>query len=436
VASFSFRAGNAGKLLRIPLYLLGRLGTLLVPRGRGWVIGCGAGIGDGALALWRAAVDAGLEPIWLTGSDREQRDAAALGIRTAPKNSARGWWATARAGVVVVTHGFGDVNRYATSGAFLVQLWHGIPLKRIGLDSPATVQTAVLPRFVPLQRLLGLLYRAQTRRIRVLPAASDRSRGRLESAFGLGVRQVLVTGEPRVDVLSAGDPAARRARATGLRDAAVGSIGDSTRVVLYAPTWRDGAPDPAVPDDAEWARILEVLERTDSVLLVRSHPLGEGEYTPPVPTDRVRAIGSALVPDITPVLPAVDVLVTDYSSLAYDVGLLAMPVIYLAPDPVEYATSRGFYGDYAEVSGPDPAADWTAAAAQLLTTLEERAEFDRRAERSRELSARMHAHRDGHNTERVLAAILARTAGPVPAAAPASAPPNPASPIPALKGTA
>ena len=44
----------------------------------------------------------------------------------------RGWWATARAGVVVVTHGQGDVNRYATSGAFLVQLWHGIPLKRIG----------------------------------------------------------------------------------------------------------------------------------------------------------------------------------------------------------------------------------------------------------------------------------------------------------------
>ncbi|OZB82148.1 MAG: glycosyl/glycerophosphate transferase, partial [Microbacterium sp. 13-71-7] len=93
MASFSFRAGNAGKLLRIPLYLLGRLGTLIVPRGRGWVIGCGAGIGDGALALWRAASDAGTEPLWLTGSAREQRDAAALGIRAIPKNGLRGWWA-------------------------------------------------------------------------------------------------------------------------------------------------------------------------------------------------------------------------------------------------------------------------------------------------------------------------------------------------------
>ena len=410
MASFSFHAGNAGKLLRIPLYLAGRLGTLLVPRGRGWVIGCGAGVGDGALALWRAATAAGLSPLWLTGSEREARDAAALGIRTIPKRGLRGWWATARAGVVVVTHGFGDANRYATSGAFLVQLWHGIPLKRIGLDSPATVQSAFLPGFVPLQRLIGALYRAQTRRIRVLPAASDRSRGRIESAFALGVEQVLVTGEPRVDVLSAGEPAGRRERALALRDAAVGPVPESARAVLYAPTWRDGAADPAVPSSAEWELIVAMLERTDSVLLVRSHPLGEGEYRPGFETDRVRMIGSDVVADITPVLPAVDVLVTDYSSLAYDVGLLAMPVVYLAPDPDEYARTRGFYGRYADVAGVDPARDWTAAVAQLEATLAGGAEAARRVERSRELSAQLHAHRDGRNAERVLAAIVARTA--------------------------
>lgn len=410
MASFSFRAGNAGKLLRIPLYLAGRLGTLVIPRGRGWVIGCGAGIGDGALALWTAASAVGESPLWLTGSAREARDAGALGIRTIPKGGLRGWWVTARAGVVVVTHGFGDANRYATSGAFLVQLWHGIPLKRIGLDSPATVQSAFLPRFAPLQRLIGALYRAQTRRIRVLPAASDRARGRLESAFALGVEQVLVTGEPRVDVLSAGEPAVRRAQAVTLRDTAVGMIPDDAKVVLYAPTWRDGAADPAVPSDAEWERIVAMLKRTNTVLLVRSHPLGEGDYRPPIETDLVRAIGSALVPDITPVLPAVDVLMTDYSSLAYDVGLLDMPVVYLAPDPDEYARTRGFYGRYADVAGDDPASDWEEAVAQLEQTLAGGAEAARRAARSRQLSAEMHAHRDGRNAERVLAAILARTA--------------------------
>lgn len=410
MASFSFRAGNAGKLLRIPLYLLGRAGTLFVPRGDDWVIGCGAGIGDGALALWRAASADGRAPLWLTGSAREERDAAALGIPSVPKSSLRGWWATARAGVVVVSHGFGDVNRYAVSGAFLVQLWHGIPLKRIGLDSPVTVQSAILPGFAPLQRMIGALYRGAARRIRVLPAASDRARGRLESAFGLGVEQVLVTGEPRVDVLSAGDPAVRRERAVARRDRAVGPLPDGATVVLYAPTWRDGAADPAVPSTAEWERIIAMLERTGAVMLVRSHPLGEGDYRPPRPTDRVRSIGAAVVADITPVLPAIDVLVTDYSSLAYDVGLLAMPVVYLAPDPEEYAAARGFYGRYADVAGADPARDWAAATAQVEATLTDSAEFARRAQHSSDLSAQMHAHRDGRNTRRVLAAIDTRLA--------------------------
>ena len=112
-----------------------------MPRSRDeWVFGCGAGIGDGALALWDVVAAEGRPAVWLVGSTREQTDAAARGIPSFPKNSLRGLWRTARARVVVVTHGFGDVNRYAVSGAFVVQLWHGIPLKRIGLDSPETLR--------------------------------------------------------------------------------------------------------------------------------------------------------------------------------------------------------------------------------------------------------------------------------------------------------
>ena len=52
MASFSFGAGNAGKLLRIPLYLLGRVATLVIPRTSDvWVFGSAVGVADGALAL-------------------------------------------------------------------------------------------------------------------------------------------------------------------------------------------------------------------------------------------------------------------------------------------------------------------------------------------------------------------------------------------------
>ncbi|UUT35500.1 CDP-glycerol glycerophosphotransferase family protein [Microbacterium elymi] len=138
----------------MPLYAAGRLATLLIPRSAGdWVFGCGAGIGDGALAVWQQTVAHGDRTVWLVGSTREQRDAAAHGIPTLPKHSLRGFWRTARARVVVVTHGFGDVNRYAIGGAFIVQLWHGIPLKRIGIDSPETVRVPAALERMPGARL-------------------------------------------------------------------------------------------------------------------------------------------------------------------------------------------------------------------------------------------------------------------------------------------
>jgi CDP-glycerol glycerophosphotransferase (TagB/SpsB family) len=406
VASFSFSAGNAGKLLRIPLYVAGRVATLVVPRSDDeWVFGCGAGIGDGALALWHVAAAGGHPAVWLTGSAQEATDAAALGIPSAPKHSIRGFWRTARARVIVVTHGFGDANRYAVTGAFVVQLWHGIPLKRIGLDSPATVRSGILPSSTVVRRLLAWMYRSAAQRIDVLPAASHLVRGRLESAFGISDAQVPVTGEPRVDVLSQGRPDERRARARSAIADLVGDIGDA-RVVLYAPTWRDGAPDPAVPVEDEWRALVAALEARDVVLLVRSHPLGAGEYDVPFETDRVRSLGSALVRDVTPLLSGMDVLVTDYSSLVFDTALVPMPVVFLAPDLGAYRRERGFYGRYEDVACDDVASTWAEATAQLTAVLDDPDERERRLARARELDTQVHAYADGRNTIRVYRAIL------------------------------
>ncbi len=372
------------------------------------MFGCGAGVGDGALALWRVAKANGHDLVWLTSSSRERADASALGIASIPKISLRGWWATARAGVLVVTHGLGDVNRYAVSGGFVVQLWHGIPLKRIGLDSPATTQVPDVPGAALLRRLVGLLYRGAAQRIRVMPAASDRARGRLESAFALGDGRVVVTGEPRVDVLSAGTESERRHAASAVLTDVTGALPKGARTLLYAPTWRDGAEDPSIPTAAQWVRIIALLETQNAVLFVRSHPLGAGEYQPPLPSSRVRRIGSDALSDVTPVLPGIDALITDYSSLAYDVGLLGMPVLYLASDAQEYARLRGFYGRYEDVAGDDAAKDWASLLDRLESALSDERVFAELSAQSTTLSAQMHAYRDGKNARRVYQAILAR----------------------------
>ncbi|MFL0410021.1 CDP-glycerol glycerophosphotransferase family protein [Microbacterium paludicola] len=414
MASFSFGAGNARKIARLPLYVLGRLVTLIVPRGQVWVFGCGAGVGDGPLQLWHVAAEHDRDALWLTDDPDEARTASALGMTVVPKSSLAGFWATARAGVIVVAYGLGDVNPYALSGGLfgrpvIAQLWHGIPLKRIGLDAPETTRSPVPVAASLVSRAIGILYRASARRIDILPAASHLVRGRLETAFGLPEDRIVVTGEPRVDVLSRGSADERRENARALlRDVIPDLPEGEPRLVLYAPTWRDGETDPAVPSEADWRAIDETLERHDAVLLVRSHRLGAGEYAPPAGVQRVRRLGADVLADITPALPGLDALVTDYSSLVYDVALVPLPVLFLAPDVAAYARRRGFYGAYRDVAGDEPATTWAELLPQLDALLGDPEVAAAHTRRSRELSDRVHAFRDGRSTERVYAAIASR----------------------------
>lgn len=402
MASFSFGAGNIAQILRVPLYALGRVATTVIPRSRNeWVFGSPAGLADGAWALWQEAAIAGEPMTWLTADAAQDAQARAYGVPSVRRGSLRGFWRTARARVIVLTHGFGDVNRFGTSGAYVVQLWHGIPLKRLGLDSPATTR-APWPFLVPVVRAM---YRMAQKRISLLPAASSLVRGRLESAFGLDTSRVPVTGEPRVDVLSRGTEAERR-RAARRALAEHLDLQGEPRVVLYAPTWRDGAPDPAIPTAAEWRLLSEALEAADAVLAVRSHPLGAGDYRTGV-GERVRLLGSDVVTDVTPLLPGIDALITDYSSLLFDAASVPMPVLYLAPDAETYARERGFYGTYAEVSGGDVATSWTALLPRLRAALDETDERARLIDVAHRIDAEAHAFRDGRNTERVYRHIRA-----------------------------
>ena len=403
--AFTFVSGNAAKVLALPLYALGDLLGRAVPRSpRRWVVGSGFGVADGGLAVARGAL--GREPslrlVWLASSAEEVRAARSAGFDAELKGSLRGLWETLRAGVVVVTHGFGDVNRYGTSGAVVVQLWHGSPLKRLHLDSPAALRLPVLGGWAPARRLMAALYRRGTSRISVLPAGSDTVAADLARAFGLTPDAVPVTGEPRTDVLFAGDDDARRARALARLEATTGPLG-GRRVVLHAPTWRDGGSDPCVPTAEEWAVIEDWCDRTGSVLVVRPHRLGVGEDTHV--SDHVRLLDPVIEPEVIPVLWACDVLVTDYSSTLVDFAVTAGPVVFFAPDVAEYLRTRGLYRPYDEISGGHVERTWAEVLARVdAVTAPGPAALEAR-EHSARLAAAYHRFSDGRNTERVLQRI-------------------------------
>ena len=408
---FTFAAGNARKVLALPLYALGAFVSFFVPRSRKlWVFGSGSGVGEGALVLLKyvRAADPSLRLVWIARSARDEADARALGLATARTTSPRGFWLTLRARVVVVTHGFGDANRFGTHGAFVVQLWHGIPFKHIHLDSPETLRVPFFSRYAIVRRSLRRAYERSGRGIRLFATASPLAAARIRTAFGLPADRVVVTGDPRDDVL-----------ATQTRDGARASIAEllgrhelPQRVLLYAPTWRDGDIDPVIPSSGDWACITTYLDSTDSMLLVRSHPLGAGDYSAGVAlTPRIRLLGPDLQPDMTPLLPAADTLITDYSSIAFDYALTGGGIVFLAPDVLEYSASRGIYELFSDFSGGDEVTSWGAAIALLEKSDHHKATRARMLSHSQWLAARMHSFSDGHNTARVYDQIVARLAG-------------------------
>ena len=50
------------------------------------------------------------------------------------KNSIYGLWYGSRAGVTFINCGYDDVNKYCIRGSLIIQLWHGVHLKKIKND--------------------------------------------------------------------------------------------------------------------------------------------------------------------------------------------------------------------------------------------------------------------------------------------------------------
>ncbi len=109
------------------------------------------------------------------------------------------------------------------------------------------------------------------------------------------------------------------------------------RVVLYAPSFSGNAASPKAPG-LEMGLVKEFAKLDDVYLIVRPHPLMRSVY-PKYFDKRYKEISTDKL------LPAIDVLVTDYSSILFDYSVYKKPFVMFCPDIKEYERSRGFYAD-------------------------------------------------------------------------------------------
>jgi CDP-glycerol glycerophosphotransferase len=333
-----------------------------------WVFGNLKGFRDNPryLAEYLVRTYPDLSVWWVARTEHEAEKARAAGIRAVMRGSDAAAAVQRRAGVAFLCHdGFQDLQPVWLGGAYLVNLSHGTPLKRVALDH----DIAPLMGGSRLARLFARIHLwSLARRLAqfdLIVAPGELAATRFASSFGGSPERVKVLGVPRFDILLGGTT---EVGCDDLRE----KLGVRTQdhLALWLPTWRDWG-------DASWLPRLEsseldkLLADTSIVLVVKPHPLSnQAIYRERLPAQhpRVRLLAEDDY-DVNCLLRAADSLITDYSSAAFDYAILQRPIYFLAPDIEEYGKGRDLYTPFKTVTGDRHHLAWHSLFAELRTAL-------------------------------------------------------------------
>ncbi len=215
-------------------------------------------------------------------------------------------------------------------------------------------------------------------------------------AFCISRDKFYITGIPRTDIFF--DPQYREATTARMLEEFPAARGK--HVYLYAPTFRGtNANDAYFPfgeiDLDRWGRHLV---EEDAILIVKMHPFVHQHIDiPRAYQDRI--FDASSYREVCDILFIADVLITDYSSVIYEMSLLRRPMIFYAFDQKSYEYERDFYEPYEETVPGKIVHDFD----DLLECLRnQNYDFDKMDA----FIAKNFAHLDGKSTDRVIDQIF------------------------------
>ncbi|MGF1688924.1 CDP-glycerol glycerophosphotransferase family protein [Photobacterium japonica] len=290
-----------------------------------WVFGNTYGYKDNPKYVYEYLIeqkDTSIRPIWIS---REKK------CKTLGESyycfSLKGLYYQYRASVAILATGMNDVAAFSLANKKIVQLWHGIPIKKLLLDSPET--SPIPTRFKMLNRIFFALLKRKLNKYAIVTAVNPHNQQCLAHAFGLPLEKVKVTGMPRHDMI-------------------LSSIKENERFIsnkiLYAPTWHASLEDARVwVNQVLSTEFLLYCNEYNIEVDVSIHPLNKFLYQE---VSEKAGVSILECDDVNLVLYHYDLLITDYSSIAFDYSILDRPVIFSCAEIARYAKERGIYDDF------------------------------------------------------------------------------------------
>lgn len=220
----------------------------------------------------------------------------------------------------------------------IINLWHGVPLKKIALLDPNLKKAAR----IYFKKIFSENYTCILTTSHELIPLMARS-------FAVSEDKIKVWGQPRNDGLF------QKNDCREILGQLFPDLPEYTKTVLYAPTFRDYGQVQLFPfKDFDQEQLEAFLEEKNMLLFIRTHVAEQGSAAPYL-GKRIRFLGNEQAEDVTGILNIFDCLITDYSSIYIDYLLTGKPMIFLPYDRQQYLDGRGMNFDYDDVTpGPKP----------------------------------------------------------------------------------
>jgi CDP-glycerol glycerophosphotransferase len=239
-----------------------------------------------------------------------------------------------------------------TTGAELIQLWHGAPLKHIELDLYGK-RLRGLPAwkrfFIKTQKII-------IGRYPVYDLVIATSRWFIDNAFKkcFKAKRFVPAGYPRNDILFGWpkvDTKAFKLAWINVDKKIIKTVAEARlknqKICLYVPTFRNDLANP-FNKFIKLYRLSGFAQKNNLLIVLKLHPFMHGYANI---NQYPNILQYPALCDVYPLMPLCDFLVTDYSSIFFDFLLLDKPVVFYDYDLADYLKhDRSMYFEYEKMT--------------------------------------------------------------------------------------
>ena len=288
-----------------------------------------------------------INAVWISRDKEIVNELRSKGFESYTTNSFGGILKSLRAKLIIISSSKSDVNQFFINGARLIQIWHGAPMKKIGVSVRTSKARKIL--LYTQKILFPFLYEYS---YNYVVSTSQCFNEILSKAFLVPQNNIIKSGYPRNDIFF-----------KSLKSNFILNWDkqfNNPKKIIYLPTFRSTSEETDFFKDYGFDenKFIKILEKYNAIFITKGH-FCDNQILSSNTSKRIINLTDAEVTEINPILKDIDILMTDYSGAYFDFLLTLRPIIFTAFDLNDYIEkNNGINFDYQKsVAGPI-AKDW------------------------------------------------------------------------------